>query len=186
MTMRAWGSDQNTLMLRHSSRSRPLNDSMKGLRHGSPGGINSIPVRVPAHSANAPAIISGPFSSRSPPGATPGSVTMSSSSLASRSAVMDRFTRPPRHSRVCSSTADKILIGRPSVVESYLEIDRPHHIWCLRRRHREMSRGSRSLAAVRHLHAQALLAPQPLNLLVVNHPTLGARVVIGAAMTPAG
>src|SRR5258705_10528292 len=48
-----------------------------------------------------------------------------------------------------------------------------------------MSRGSRSLAALRHLHAQALLAPQPLNLLVVNHPTLGARVVIGAAMTPA-
>ena len=27
--MRAWASDQNTLMLRHSSRSRPLNDSMK-------------------------------------------------------------------------------------------------------------------------------------------------------------
>lgn len=48
-----------------------------------------------------------------------------------------------------------------------------------------MRRGSRSLAASRHRHAQALLAPQPLNLLVVDHPTLGAGIVIGAAMTPA-
>jgi hypothetical protein len=29
-----------------------------------------------------------------------------------------RSTRPPRHSRVCSSTMDAILIGRPSVVAS--------------------------------------------------------------------
>jgi hypothetical protein len=31
---------------------------------------------------------------------------------------MLRSTGPPRHSRVCSSTMDTILIGRPSVVAS--------------------------------------------------------------------
>ena len=31
---------------------------------------------------------------------------------------MLRSTIPPRHSRVCSSTIETILIGRPSVVES--------------------------------------------------------------------
>ena len=35
-----------------------------------------------------------------------------------RSPVMERSTRPPRHSRVCSSTMDTILTGRPSVVAS--------------------------------------------------------------------
>ena len=34
------------------------------------------------------------------------------------SLVMLRSTRPPRHSRVCSSTMDTILTGRPSVVAS--------------------------------------------------------------------
>ena len=34
------------------------------------------------------------------------------------SPVMLRSTRPPRHSRVCSSTMDTILTGRPSVVAS--------------------------------------------------------------------
>jgi len=38
--------------------------------------------------------------------------------LMSTSAVTDRSTRPPRHSRVCSSTMDTILIVRPSVVAS--------------------------------------------------------------------
>jgi hypothetical protein len=51
---------QNRRRLRSSSRSRPLKDSMKGFFEGSPGGMKIIPVRVPAHSASAAAIISGP------------------------------------------------------------------------------------------------------------------------------
>lgn len=39
------------LMLRHSSRSRPLNDSMWPVRQGWPGGMNANPTRSPAQSA---------------------------------------------------------------------------------------------------------------------------------------
>ena len=92
---------------------------MKGLRHGSPGGMNSIPVLVPAHSASAAAIISGPVVHRSTAGPPPPRVAVIRfSSVASTSPVMERSTSPPRHSRVCSSTTDRILTGRPSVVES--------------------------------------------------------------------
>ncbi len=61
----------------------------------------------------------GSVSIRNTRGATPRRVTMRSSSPGSPSAVIDLSTRPPTHSRVRSSTAERILIGRPSVVESY-------------------------------------------------------------------
>lgn len=90
----------------------------KGFFQGSPGGMNSIPVRVPAHSTVAAAIISGPLSSCSTAGAQPRRPTSRFSSRARMSAVIERSTGPPRASRVCSSRIVRILIGRPSVVES--------------------------------------------------------------------
>jgi hypothetical protein len=54
-----------------SSRRRPLKDSMKGLRHGSAGGMNSIPLLAPAHSTSAASISSGPLSNRSAARPTP-------------------------------------------------------------------------------------------------------------------
>jgi hypothetical protein len=83
-----------------------------------PGGMNSIPILVPAHSVSAAAIISGPLSNRSTAGPPPRVAVIRFSSVGSTSPVMERSTSPPRHSRVCSSIADRILTGRPSVVES--------------------------------------------------------------------
>ena len=80
---------------------------MKGLRHGSPGGMNSIPVLVPAHSASAAAIISGPLSNRSTTGPPPPRVAVIRfSSVASTSPVMERSTSPARPDRAL--TRDQI------------------------------------------------------------------------------
>ena len=53
-----------------------------------------------------------PLSDLSTTGA-PRTATRSSRYAVSRSAVIDRSTSPPMHSRVCSSTIEQILIGRP-------------------------------------------------------------------------
>lgn len=61
---RVWVRGQSGLMLRYSSWGWELSDSVEGFFQGSPGGMNSIPVRVPARSVVAAAIVSGSLSSR--------------------------------------------------------------------------------------------------------------------------
>jgi hypothetical protein len=71
-----------------------------------------------AQSAIAPQANSGPLSHLSTVGNVPRSTARRSSAPIRWSPVMLRSTIPPRHSRVCSSMIDTILIGRPSVVTS--------------------------------------------------------------------
>jgi hypothetical protein len=88
------------------------------VRHGSPGGMKCRPTWPADQSAIALQANSGPLSHRSTTGNVPRSVARWSSSPIRCSPVMLRSTIPPKHSRVCSSTIETILIGRPSVVES--------------------------------------------------------------------
>ena len=64
-----------------------------------------------------------------------------------------------------------------------LEVDRSHQV---RRRGggRVGGGGTHAFAAATLRHAEALLAPQPLDLLVVHHPALCAGVVIRPAVSP--
>jgi hypothetical protein len=88
--------------------------------------MNSIPVLVPAHSASAAAIISGPLFNRSTAGPPPPRVAVIRfSSVASTSPVMERSTSPPRH-HGCARQRPTDL-DRPTVggrVEP--EVDGPH------------------------------------------------------------
>lgn len=61
---------------------------------------------------------SGPLSHRSTIGKVPRWAATRSSSSMRCSPVILRSTIPPRHSRVCSSMMEAILIGRPLVVTS--------------------------------------------------------------------
>ena len=84
---------------------------------------------------------------------------------------------PPRHSRVCSSTMDTILIGRPSVVASNWKSTAHTHSAHPR------SAGSvpwtrRDACADLVAHPQALVAPEPLDFLVVDLPALSAGIVV--------
>ena len=79
--------------------------------------MNKIPTRSPAQSAIASQASSGPLPQPNIAG-YPRTVARRSSTSMSRSAVTERSTRPPRHSRVSSSTMDTPAIGRPSVVAS--------------------------------------------------------------------
>lgn len=119
---------------------------------------------------------SGPLSHRSTRGRLPRSTATWRSSAMRCSPVIDRSTNPPRHSRVCSSTMDTILIGRPSVVTSN---------WKSTAHTRSgasavIGRGGYPVAfappPLRHPHA--LFAPKPLNLLVVHVPAVAAGIVI--------
>ena len=99
------------------------------------------------------------------------------------SAVTDRSTRPPTHSRVCSSMIETSLIGRPSVVASNWKSTA---IPCSGRQlfGGRWRRRAQTLAAPSLRHPQALFAPEPLDLLVVDAPALAARVVERAEPTP--
>src|SRR5918994_5626642 len=81
------------------------------------------------------------------------------------SLVMLRSTRPPRHSRVCSSTMDTILTGRPSVVVSNWR-STAHTAFGASATAR-CGRGAEALAPAALRHPQALIAPKPLNPLLV-------------------
>jgi hypothetical protein len=115
MTTQACLRDQNRLTLRHSSCPPPIKGFDQGVCATARPANKRRPVRVPAHSAKAAATIAAPLSIRSIRRPTPRRATMLSSLTASCSAAIDRPTSLPRHSRVCSSKTDKILIGRPSV-----------------------------------------------------------------------
>ena len=99
-------------MFKHSSRSLELNDSTYPFRHGLPGGMYDNPVLVPDQSATASKTNSGPLAHRNTIGA-PCSATSSSRISMNHSAVIDRSTRPPKHTLVCSSTMEQILIALP-------------------------------------------------------------------------
>ena len=101
----------------------------------------------------------------------------------SRSAVTERSTRPPRHSRVFVD--DGHNLDRSSVgggVE--LEVDGPDLIRGvgLRPVGRCASAGAFTSSPVRH--AQPFLAPEPLDLLVVDVPALGVGIVISRPEPP--
>ena len=101
------------------------------------------------------------------------------------SAVTDRSTRPPRHSRVCSSTMETILIGRPSVVASNWKSTAQTLFGASAFGRSGAVRGAQAFASAALRHPQALFAPEPLDLLVVHGPALTAGVVIRPAGTPA-
>jgi hypothetical protein len=92
---------------------------------------------------------------------------------------MLRSTRPPRHSRVCSPTMDTILIGRPSVVASNWKSTAHTTFGASAVGGFGAVGRAETLAPASLRHAQALVAPEPLDLLVVDVPALGAGVVVG-------
>ena len=133
-------------------------------------GPEQVQVETFVAQATVAAIISGPLSNRSTVGPPPRVNAIWLSSAPSTSAVMDRSTSPPRHSRVCSSTTGRILIGWPSVVESYWK-STAHTM--IRRRRGQYWRdggGPDPLASLPDDDSEALFAPQALDLLVVDHP----------------
>ena len=82
---------------------------------------------------------------------------------------------------MCSSTMDTILIGRPSVVASNWKSTAQTLFGASAFGRSGVVRGAQAFAASALRHAQAFLAPQPLDLLVVHGPALAAGVVIGRA-----
>jgi hypothetical protein len=76
---------------------------------------------------------------------------------------------------------DTILTGLPSVVGVELEVDGPHPVRCVRLRRVRCRARPQPLGSPLLRHSQAFLAPQPLDLLVVDVPALVAGVVVGVA-----
>ena len=96
---------------------------------------------------------------------------------------MDRSTRPPRHSRVCSSTMDTIFTaGR----RWWRRTGSPPPTPCSAHPPSGCrgGAGTEPFAAPALRHPQTFLAPQALHLLVVHGPALAAGVVVGAAESP--
>src|ERR1700741_2598630 len=109
----------------------------------------------------------GPLSIRSTFGGPPATVNAVSSSLTRRSAVIDRSTMFISDTRVCSSIIEAILMASPSVVESNWK-SIAHTTFGAFGLHRRDRGHPGPLPRARHLHLEALFAPQPLNLLLVD------------------
>ena len=84
----------------------------------------------------------------------------------STSAVIERSTSPPRHSRVCSSMMDAILIGRPSLVASNWKSTTHTMFGASAVGIPAAVEVHRRFAPSALRHPQALFAPEPLDLLV--------------------
>jgi hypothetical protein len=76
---------------------------------------------------------------------------------------------------------DRSAVGRG--VE--LEVHRPHGVRRIRGGHGACGRGAEALAPAALRCPQALIAPEPLHLLVVDLPAVGTRVVIRRAKSAA-
>ena len=98
---------------------------------------------------------------------------------------MLRSTIPPRHSRVCSSMIDTILIGRPSVVTSNWK-STAHTRWAHRRPPERRGGTAVALSSSPLRNPQPFFPPKPLDLLVIDDPALSASVVVGGPEPPAG
>jgi hypothetical protein len=62
-----------------------------------------------------------------------------------------------------------------------LEVHRPHPVWRVSGRHTWCGAGAQSLAASPLRHPQAIVAPKPLDLLVIDNPARRACIVVGGA-----
>ena len=161
-----------------SSRTREPNDSTNGFCQGEPGSMKLRPLPPKRHqSRTALAVISGPLSIRTSSGPA---AALADDLVEHADGVVgvDRAGDPDREGLAGVLVDDVEQLQRPAVdggVE--LEVERPDVVGPLgpqpRRRHGRLAEPLALPLPLRH--PQALLAPQPLDLLAVHRPALLAQ-----------
>ena len=115
----------------------------------------------------------------------PATVTSSSRWPVSRSAVIGPLGEPAYAFPGVFIDDGADLDPAALLVGVELEVHGPHHVGCVRPR-RIDGRGSHAFASASLRYAEALVAPEALDLLVVHDPALGAPVVVRASVPVPG
>jgi hypothetical protein len=187
MTVCASSTESNASTESTSSRTREPNDSTNGFCQGEPGSMKLRPLPPSRHqSRRALAVISGPLSIRTSSGAVPRSRTIWSSTPTAWSASIEAGDAD--RERLAGVLVDDVQQLQGAAVDGCveLEVDRPDVVGSPgpqpRGRDGRVAEPEPLPLALRH--AQALFAPQPLDLLAVHGPALLADGAPGEPVAP--